>query len=67
MKNEDTGIDIPDITDELESAYILLLFTMVTPCPATSAETAVAFIDLSDGRKAQVVVRIDADPDRWSQ
>ena len=59
------GIDIPDITDELASAYIRMLAGMVYPCAAISAETGAVFIELSDGRKAQVVVRIDADPRRW--
>ena len=65
--DKDKGIDIPDITDELKSAYIGLLAAMVYPCSAISAETGAAFIELSDGRKAQVVVRIDADPDKWSE
>lgn len=64
---KDQGIDITDITDELKSAYIRTLAAMVYPFSAISVETAAAFIDLSDGRKAQVVVRIDADPDRWSE
>ena len=65
--DKDKGIDIPDITNELKSAYIGLLATMVYPCSAIAAEIGAVFIELSDGRKAQVVVRIDADSGRWSE
>ena len=64
MRHDD-GIEIPDITDQLESAYVRMLQSMVHPCSAISAETAVEFIELSDGRKAQVKLKIDSDQERW--
>lgn len=61
----DEGIEIPDITDQLESAYVRMLQSMVYPCSAISAEIAVDVIELSDGRKAQVKLKIDSDTERW--
>jgi len=63
--DQDTGIDIPDITDQFESAYVRLLQAIVHPFCAIKAENVIDVITLSDGREAQVRLVIDTNRDRW--